>query len=85
MEYWSYNRLTLVLKFNLKANAELFKGGGRYHIETRANQWTGFYMITASFMKELSFWVWESFVELTTHKQTAKQLINKKGVGFVSN
>ena len=42
-------------------------------------------MITASVMKELSFWVWESFVELTTHKQTAKQLINKKGVGFVSN
>ena len=36
-------------------------------------------------MKELSFWVWESFGELTTHKQTAKQLINKKGVGFVSN
>ena len=32
--------------------------GGRYHIETsplicRANQWTGFYMITASVMKEL--------------------------------
>ena len=34
--------------------------GGRYHIETSplicwANQWTGFYMITASVMKELSF------------------------------
>ena len=32
---------------------------GRYHIETtpliwRANQWTGFYMITASVMKELN-------------------------------
>ena len=32
--------------------------GGRYHIETspliyEANQWTGFYMITASVMKEL--------------------------------
>ena len=32
--------------------------GGRYHIETSplissANQWTGFYMITASVMKEL--------------------------------
>ena len=31
---------------------------GRYHIETstlicRANQWTGFYLITASVMKEL--------------------------------
>ena len=37
----------------------LFHDGGRYHIETsrlicRANQWTGFYMITASAMKELS-------------------------------
>ena len=35
---------------------ELFHDGGRYHIETsplicRANQWTGFYMITASVMK----------------------------------
>ena len=35
---------------------QLFHGGGRYHIETElcwANQWTGFYMITASVMKEL--------------------------------
>ena len=37
---------------------ELFYAGGRYHIETSplvccANQWTGFYMITASVMKEL--------------------------------
>ena len=35
-----------------------FHDGGRYHIETsplicRANQWTGFHMITASVMKEL--------------------------------
>ena len=35
------------------------KDGGRYHIETSpficsANQWTGFYMITASVMKELT-------------------------------
>ena len=35
-----------------------FDGGGRYHIETSpliwsVNQWTGFYMITASVMKEL--------------------------------
>ena len=35
-----------------------FHDGGRYHIETRpvmcsANQWTGFYMITASAMKYL--------------------------------
>ena len=41
---------------------ELFHDGGRYHVETsplicRANQWTGFYMITASVMKEFSrFW-----------------------------
>ena len=38
---------------------KLFHDGGRYHIETgpltcSANQWTGFYMITASVMKELS-------------------------------
>ena len=35
-----------------------FQDGGRYHIETsplicRANQWTGFYMITASALKGL--------------------------------
>ena len=35
-----------------------FHDGGSYHTETsplicRANHWTGFYMITASFMKEL--------------------------------
>ena len=30
--------------------------GGRYHIEIcSANQWTGFYMITAFVMKELIF------------------------------
>ena len=39
--------------------AELFHDGGRYHIETSplmcsANQWTGFYMITAPVMKESS-------------------------------
>ena len=37
---------------------ELFHDGGRYHIETsplicKTNQWTGFYMIMASVMKEL--------------------------------
>ena len=36
----------------------LFHDGGPYHIETSpliysANQWTGFYMITVSIMKEL--------------------------------
>ena len=39
---------------------QLFHDGGRYHIETSplicsANQWTGFYMITASVMKELEW------------------------------
>ena len=32
---------------------QLFHEGGRYHKETSANQWIGFYMITASVMKEL--------------------------------
>ena len=37
---------------------ELFNDGGRYYIETSlsicfADQWTGFYMITPSVMKEL--------------------------------
>ena len=38
---------------------QLFHDGGRYHIETSplANQWTGFYMTTASGMKELSFYL----------------------------
>ena len=40
-------------------NNWLFHDGGCYHIETsplicRANQWTGFYMITALVMKELT-------------------------------
>ena len=39
-------------KFNL---FELFHDGGPYHIETsRANQWTGFYLIGISDMKELN-------------------------------
>ena len=38
---------------------ELFHDGGCYHIETSplicySNQWTGFYMIMASVMKELN-------------------------------
>ena len=40
----------------------LFHDGGRYHIEASplicsANQWTGFYTITASVMKELNPWL----------------------------
>ena len=39
-------------------NSSLFHHGGRYHIKTsplicRANQWAGFYMISASVVKEL--------------------------------
>ena len=38
---------------------ELFHDGGQYHIETSplicsSNQWIGFYMISASVMKELN-------------------------------
>ena len=38
---------------------KLFPDGGHYHIKTSplicsANQWTGFYMITTSVMKELN-------------------------------
>ena len=41
-----------------KFHIYLCHDGGRYHIDTSrltcsANQWTGFYMITASVMKEL--------------------------------
>ena len=41
------------------AGLQLFYDGGRYHMETsplicRANQWTGFYIITASVLKELT-------------------------------
>ena len=47
----------LELPFNCKLHWP-FHDGGRYHIETSplicsANQWTGFYMITASVMKGL--------------------------------
>ena len=44
---------------NISSFVELFHDGGRYHIEISlltcsANQWTGFYMITASIIEELS-------------------------------
>ena len=46
-----------------------FHDGGRYHIETSplisgANQWTGFYMITASVLKKLILANPELFIEL---------------------
>ena len=37
-----------------KACNYLFHDGGPYHIETRANQWTCFYMIGTSAMKKLN-------------------------------
>ena len=48
---------------------ELFHDGGRYHIETSplicsANQWTDFYMLTTSVMKELNQFVSFSFGQL---------------------
>ena len=49
----------LLHKFYLHTFTLTLHDGGRYHIETSplicsANQWTGFYMITASVMKGLS-------------------------------
>ena len=49
----------------LKCNDTVFHDGGRYHIEIsplicHANQSTGFYMITASVMKELKMIVYTS-------------------------
>ena len=49
---------------------QLFHDGGRYHIESSrlicsANQWTGFYMISASVMKELKRDIeWKLMVDL---------------------
>ena len=42
-----------------KSRLNSFMAGDRYHIETSpliysVDQWTGFYMITASFLKELN-------------------------------
>ena len=49
----------------LKCNDTVFHDGGRYHVEIsplicHANQSTGFYMITASVMKELKMIVYTS-------------------------
>ena len=49
----SPSKKELVLFPSMKA-LQLFHDGGRFHIEIEiANQWTGFYMETASVMKEL--------------------------------
>ena len=63
----------------------LFQDGGRYHIETNplicsANQWTGFYMITASVLKGLisSLIVIITFVNvLQNHKFRFKEYGNE--------
>ena len=48
----TYGRLLITQVYYL---TWLFPDGGRHHIETSpANQWTGFYMITASVRKELN-------------------------------
>ena len=61
---------------------ELFHDGGRYHVETSplicpANQWTGFYMVTASVMKELMphLIVNTSFLFFTLGKHTIHPFI----------
>ena len=46
-------------KHQIRLNIKLFHGGSPYHIETSpliriANQWTGFYEIKTSAMKELT-------------------------------
>ena len=56
-----HEKLTILRQFDMKKVVQPqlnFHDGGRYYIETSpliciANQWTGFYMITASVMKEL--------------------------------
>ena len=56
------NTWAIVSHFNQIRFILLFHDGGRYHIETtsplicRANQWEGFYITTASVMKELKKW-----------------------------
>ena len=47
-----------LIKICLEKLSQLIHDGGRYHIETsplicRADQWTSFYMITTSVMKDL--------------------------------
>ena len=54
--------------------------GGRYHIETSplifgANQWTDFYMITASVMKELKT-PSNQIETLSAQKRTARYYFN---------
>ena len=64
-KFFPFRHLSMI-KLNIKQESRvaLTLDGGRYHIETsplicRANQWIGFYMITASAMKELTQYGWD--------------------------
>ena len=56
---WQFSIMNTYAKFFREIKFDKpFLDGGRHHIETSpwicgANQWTGFYMVTASVMKEL--------------------------------
>ena len=62
---------------------QLFNDGGLYHIETSplicsANQWTGFYMITASVMKELRRVLQNTFLISIIKKQQEEDKKSKR-------
>ena len=66
-----------------------FHDGGRYHVETSplicsANRWTGFYMITASVMKELKHSLFFQFQEASesTLRSLIARVSNKERTGF---
>ena len=55
----SYRSNRFISNYLSEEKFKLFHDGDRYHVETsplncKANQWTGFYMITTPVMKELS-------------------------------
>ena len=59
---WPFN-LTNISNKTLTISIKPFHDSGLYHIETSplicwANQWTGFYLITASVMKGLKYVYW---------------------------
>ena len=62
------------------ANVKLFHDGGPYHIETSplicsANQWSGFYMIGTSVMKELRITlIYEANFSLSTWLQSVSEV-----------
>ena len=66
---------------------KLFHDGGFYHIETspltcKANQWTGFYMIGTSVMKELLL-LRNNILHIIT-KLMSRTLINTKLINLIS-